>query len=150
VSAEAEAGEQALEFLKSFPIQGGDFAAAGSVSIAAKNLLKAIGFPAPLLRRAAIVAFEAEMNVVMYGGGGELAVYLSPATVRLVISDQGPGIGDLSLAMQEGWSTATPQMREMGFGAGMGLPNIKKNADRLTIDTAPGQGTRVQADFDLP
>jgi anti-sigma regulatory factor (Ser/Thr protein kinase) len=149
MSAEAEAGDQALEFLKSFTIQGGDFAAAGSVSIAAKNLLKAIGFPAPLLRRAAIVAFEAEMNVVMYGGGGELAVYLSPTTVRLVISDQGPGIGDLSLAMQEGWSTATPQMREMGFGAGMGLPNIKRNSDRLTIDTAPGKGTRLQAEFDL-
>jgi anti-sigma regulatory factor (Ser/Thr protein kinase) len=150
VSPEAETGDLALELIQSFPIQAGDFAAAGSVSISAKNVLKAIGFPAPLLRRAAIVAFEAEMNVVMYGGGGELAVYLSPTTVRLVISDQGPGIGDISLAMQEGWSTATPQMREMGFGAGMGLPNIKRNADRLVIDTSPGKGTRLQADFDLP
>ncbi len=150
MSAEDGQGEAAPEYLQSFTIVGGDFAAAGSVSIAAKNLLKAVGFPAPVLRRVAIVAFEAEMNVVMYGGGGELAVYLSPTTVRLVISDQGPGIGDLELAMQEGWSTATPQMREMGFGAGMGLPNIKKNSDRLTIDTAPGKGTRLQVEIDLP
>jgi anti-sigma regulatory factor (Ser/Thr protein kinase) len=135
------------EFLRAFTIQAGDFAGAGNVSIAVKNLLKELGFPPEVLRRAAIAAFEAEMNVVMYGGGGQMEVYLSPRAVRLVISDQGPGIPDLDLAMQEGWSTATPEMREMGFGAGMGLPNIKRNSDGLRIDTAPGQGTRLQVDI---
>ena len=137
----------APEFLQAFAIHAGDFASAGQVSIAVKNLLKQVGFQAEMLRRVAIVAFEAEMNVVMYGGGGEMSVYLSPQAVRLVISDQGPGIPDLDLAMQEGWSTATPEMREMGFGAGMGLPNIKRNSDRLSIDTGPGRGTRLQVDI---
>jgi anti-sigma regulatory factor (Ser/Thr protein kinase) len=136
-------------FTESFAIKGNDFITAGRVSIAVKNLLKGAGLPSEILRRAAIVAYEAEMNVVMYGGGGKCSLYLSPAMIRLVVEDQGPGIGDLKLAMQEGWSTATQQMREMGFGAGMGLPNIKKNADRLKIDTALGLGTKVQAEIDL-
>lgn len=137
------------EFLESYVITAGDYAGAGQVSIAVKNLLKEVGFTADILRRVAIVAFEAEMNVVMYGGGGGMSVFLSPQTVRLVIEDQGPGIPDLGLAMQEGWSTATPEMREMGFGAGMGLPNIKRNSTRLVIDTAPGRGTRLQVEIDL-
>lgn len=136
-------------FLQSFVIGANDYAGAGQVSIAVKNLLKEAGFAADLLRRVAIVAFEAEMNAVMYGGGGTMSVYLSPVTVRLVIADEGPGIPDLSLAMQEGWSTATPEMREMGFGAGMGLPNIKRNSTRLEIVTGPGQGTRLQVEIDL-
>ncbi len=138
------------ELLGSFPVPGGDFAAAGSVSIVVKNILKDLGFPASMLRRVAIIAFEAEMNLVMYGGGGEMQLLLSPATVRLVVRDQGPGIADLELAMQEGWSTATPEMRERGFGAGMGLPNIKRNSDRLDIQTTPGQGTILTAEVDLP
>lgn len=137
------------EFLQAFAIAAGDFAGAGQVSIAVKNLLKEVGFAADILRRVAIVAFEAEMNVVMYGGGGSMSVFLSPCTVRLVIEDQGPGIPELDLAMQEGWSTATPEMREMGFGAGMGLPNIKRNSSRLVIDTGPGRGTRLQVEIDL-
>ena len=137
-------------FLESFAIKGSDFISAGRVSIAVKNLLKGAGLPADILRRAAIVAYEAEMNVVMYGGDGACSLHLSPKMIRLVMKDQGPGISDLDLAMQEGWSTATPQMREMGFGAGMGLPNIKKNSDRLKIDTAPGRGTTLQAEIDIP
>ena len=140
---------QAPEFLQAFTIAAGDFAGAGQVSIAVKNLLKEVGFAADRLRRVAIVAFEAEMNVVMYGGGGGMSVYLSPVLVRLVVEDQGPGIPDLDLAMQEGWSTATPEMREMGFGAGMGLPNIKRNSDRLDIQTSPGRGTRLTAEIIL-
>lgn len=135
------------EFLRAFDIQAGDYAGAGNVSIAVKNLLKELGFAPEVLRRAAIAAFEAEMNVVMYGGGGHMEVFIAPKAVRLVISDQGPGIPDLDLAMQEGWSTATPEMREMGFGAGMGLPNIKRNSDAFNITTAPGQGTRLQVDI---
>jgi len=137
------------EFVRVFPIIVGDFITAGSVSITVKNLLKAISLSAFILRRVAIVAFEAEMNALLYGGGGELVLYLSPSVVRLVIRDHGPGIENLPLAMQEGWSTATPRMREMGFGAGMGLPNIKKNSDRFTINTAPGKGTSLQVEIDL-
>ncbi|MCB2189577.1 MAG: anti-sigma regulatory factor [Deltaproteobacteria bacterium] len=137
------------EHLDTFTIQKDDFASAGSVSISIKNVLKGIGLPAELLRRVAIVAFEAEMNVVMYGGGGEMRLFVSPEMVRLMVMDQGPGIPDLELAMTEGWSTATPEMREMGFGAGMGLPNIRKNTDRLSIDTSPGRGTTLLAEIDL-
>lgn len=137
------------EFIQKYPIEGGDFVAAGSVSINVKNLLKGIGFPSPVIRRVAIVAFEAEMNVVMYGGGGELRLFVSPRRIRLEVADQGPGIADLDLAMQEGWSTATPEMRERGFGAGMGLPNMKRNSDRLKIETGPQRGTTVRAEFDI-
>jgi serine/threonine-protein kinase RsbT len=138
-----------LQLVQTFTIKGDDFAAAGSVSLAIKKLLKEVGFPAEALRRVAITAFEAEMNVVMYGGGGEVNLFLAPGTARLVIKDQGPGIADLDLAMQEGWSTATAAMREMGFGAGMGLPNMRKNSSRFHIDTAPGQGTILTADIDI-
>lgn len=136
-------------FVQAMPIKGGDFAAAGTVSMAVKNLLKQVGCSPEVMRRAAIVAFEAEMNVVVYGGGGQLRVCLEPRLLRLEVSDQGPGIANLELAMTEGWSTAPPEVREMGFGAGMGLPNIKKNSDRLNIDTAPGQGTSLVAEIDL-
>ncbi len=142
-------GEAALELLQSFSIKGDDFASAGSVSLAIKRMLKEVGFPDEALRRVAISAFEAEMNVVMYAGGGEIRLYLAPGTVRLKVEDQGPGIDDLELAMQEGWSTATRQMREMGFGAGMGLPNIQKNADRLEVETVPGTGTTLTIDIDI-
>jgi anti-sigma regulatory factor (Ser/Thr protein kinase) len=138
-----------LQFVQAFPIKGDDFAAAGSVSLAIKKLLKEVGFPPETLRRVAITAFEAEMNVVMYGGGGEALLYLAPGMVRLIVRDNGPGIENLELAMQEGWSTATDTMREMGFGAGMGLPNIKKNSDRLDIQTEPRKGTIVQAEIDI-
>ncbi|MEW5913709.1 MAG: ATP-binding protein [Thermodesulfobacteriota bacterium] len=138
-----------LQLVQTFTIKGDDFAAAGSVSLAVKRLLKEVGFPPDALRRVAITAFEAEMNVVMYGGGGEVELLLAPGTARLVVRDHGPGIPDLDLAMQEGWSTATAAMREMGFGAGMGLPNIRRNATRFNIDTAPGQGTTLTADIDI-
>lgn len=131
------------EFVRRFAIAGDDFSSAGSVSIAVKKLVKEVGFAPELVRRVAIAAFEAEMNVVMYGGGGYLELHITAERVRLVIKDQGPGIADLDLAMQEGWSTATPEMREMGFGAGMGLPNMKKNSDRMEIATVPGRGTTV-------
>lgn len=142
-------GGEGLQLVDSHHIAAGDFASAGSVSIRVKNTLKEIGYPAELIRRVAIVAFEAEMNVVMYGRGGDLRLSLAPSRVRLEVQDQGPGIADLDLAMQEGWSTATAEMREMGFGAGMGLPNMRRNSQELAIDTAPGRGTRIVADFEV-
>lgn len=141
--------EKPLELVRTFSIKGDDFAAAGSVSLAIKKMLKEVGFPPDALRRVAIAAFEAEMNVVMYGGGGEVHLFLAPGTARLVVQDHGPGIANLDLAMQQGWSTATAAMREMGFGAGMGLPNIRKNSTRFNINSVPGQGTTLTADIDI-
>jgi anti-sigma regulatory factor (Ser/Thr protein kinase) len=89
------------------------------------------------------------MNVVMYAEQGELALHVTPELLTLRVRDRGPGIPDISLAMQEGYSTATPEMREMGFGAGMGLPNIKKNADRFEIASEVGRGTSLDIFFDL-
>lgn len=142
------AKETPEEFVRRFGIAGDDFSSAGSVSIAVKNLVKEVGFSPELVRRVAIAAFEAEMNVVMYGGGGFLELHITSDKVQLVIKDQGPGIADLELAMQEGWSTATPEMREMGFGAGMGLPNMKKNSDRMEVTTKERRGTTVLLEMD--
>lgn len=142
-------GPEAPQLVKAFTVRGNDFASAGTVSIAVKKMLKDVGLNHQLLRRAAIATFEAEMNTVMYGGGGEVRLLMSPTTLRMEIQDQGPGIPDLDLAMTEGWSTATPEMREMGFGAGMGLPNIKRNCDRLNIKTEVGQGTTVELELDI-
>jgi anti-sigma regulatory factor (Ser/Thr protein kinase) len=126
-----------------FEIAGGDFSRAGSVSTKIKEILKEIGIEPSIIRRAAIVAYEAEMNVVMYARKGEFSLYLTPHSIRMKIKDEGSGIPDIELAMQEGYSTATDEMREMGFGAGMGLPNIKKNADELAISSEVGKGTAL-------
>jgi anti-sigma regulatory factor (Ser/Thr protein kinase) len=126
-----------------FEIAGGDFSRAGSVSTKIKEILKEIGIEPSIIRRAAIVAYEAEMNVVMYARKGEFSLYLTPHSIRMKIKDEGSGIPDIELAMQEGYSTATDEMREMGFGAGMGLPNIKKNADELEISSEVGKGTAL-------
>ena len=88
--------------------------------------------------------YEGEINMVIHAGGGTADVEVDPDCVRITLTDQGPGIPDLDLAMQEGWSTATETVRNLGFGAGMGLPNIKKYSDTLDIDTAPGEGTTMR------
>ena len=95
------------------------------------------------MKRVAIAMYEAEINAFIHGGGGEAHVEIDSESVRIQIIDSGKGIEDLELAMQEGWSTADENVRKMGFGAGMGLPNIKKNTDILKIDTKPGEGTRL-------
>lgn len=138
--------EEAL-FHTSFPIKGGDFAHAGTASVKVKNILKEVGYDPSVIRRVAVAAYEAEMNVVMYGGGGEMRIQIHPDHVFLVIEDAGPGIPDVEAAMQEGYSTATDEMREMGFGAGMGLPNIKRNSDVFDIITGVNEGTRLELVF---
>jgi serine/threonine-protein kinase RsbT len=102
-----------------------------------------MGIPSLLLRRLAIAAYEAEMNIVMYATAGVLTLRVVPDCVVIQAKDRGPGIENIDLAMQEGYSTATPLMREMGFGAGMGLPNIKKNADEFLVKSFPGEGTEL-------
>jgi anti-sigma regulatory factor (Ser/Thr protein kinase) len=134
----------AIIFRKKFIIKGGDFLKAGEASVEVKNILKEVGYESEIVRRAAITSYEAEMNVIMYGRGGEMDLLLRSDEVFIVVHDDGPGISNIQLAMQEGYSTATQEMREMGFGAGMGLPNIKKNADDFQIISDVNQGTRLE------
>ena len=126
-----------------YHVLGKDFSNAGKVSTSIKDTLKRLGVSPAVVRRVAIVSYEAEMNLVMYATRGEMSLSVSSDAVTLKVDDEGPGIPDVSLAMQEGWSTATPEMREMGFGAGMGLPNIKRNADEFQISSEVGRGTRL-------
>ncbi len=124
-------------------VLGRDFSNAGKVSTSIKDTLKRLGISPAIVRRVAIVSYEAEMNLVMYATRGKVALSVSREDVVLNVDDEGPGIPDVRLAMQEGYSTATAEMREMGFGAGMGLPNIKKNADEFNISSEVGRGTRL-------
>jgi len=124
-----------------FQIQGGDFSRAGRVSTTIKEILQEVGINPGIIRRAAIACYEAEMNVVMYAQKADLTLKLTPEEITIRIEDQGPGIKNIDQAMQEGFSTATDQMREMGFGAGMGLPNINRNADNFWIGSIRGKGT---------
>ncbi len=134
---------------KVFPINKKDFVHAGEASIHAKNLLKAINMDPGLIRRSAICGYEGEMNVVMHGGEGFLAIRIEKDRIVLELSDNGPGIPDIELALQEGYSTASDEFREMGFGAGMGLPNMKKNADEFELSSRVGKGTQVRMVFFL-
>jgi len=131
-------------FRQEFKLRGGDFSRAGRASCEVKELLKEIGLDPATVRRTAIASYEAEMNVIMYARRGRLDLAVTPDRVRIVVEDSGPGIPDIPLAMTEGYSTATPEMQELGFGAGMGLPNIKKNTDRMKITSKVGKGTRLE------
>jgi anti-sigma regulatory factor (Ser/Thr protein kinase) len=135
---------------KSFRIKGRDFIRAGEASINVQNLLKSMDYDSRLIRRVAICGYEGEMNAVMHGGDGSLCVEIDTDRLLLEVSDDGPGIEDIDLAMKAGYSTANDDYREMGFGAGMGLPNMKKNSDQLHIESSKGQGTVVRMIFFLP
>lgn len=129
---------------REFDIVGRDFSNAGKVSTQIKDILRTVGYSSDVVRRLAIAAYEAEMNVVMYARNGHLTIDLDPREVRVVLQDAGPGIPDVALAMQPGFSTATDEMRQLGFGAGMGLPNIKRNADEFAVESRVGEGTRLE------
>ncbi len=130
-------------FVHAYEVAGSDFTNAGRASTSIKETLKNMGFAPALIRRVAIAAYEAEMNTVMYARRGTMTLRVTPGDVTIDVRDDGPGIPDVALAMREGYSTATPEMREMGFGAGMGLPNIKRNTDALAITSEVGRGTTV-------
>jgi serine/threonine-protein kinase RsbT len=132
---------EALE--STYSVLGRDFANAGKVSTQIKDMLKHLGVHPAVVRRIAIVSYEAEMNLVMYATRGKVLLNISSEDITLCIDDEGPGIPDVNLAMQEGYSTATAEMKEMGFGAGMGLPNIRRNADEFNIISELGHGTRL-------
>ena len=130
---------------KTYEIHGRDFDKAGETATEIKQLLNWLDIDASLIHRAVIIAFEAEMNVVMYAEAGTVTLILTEDDIRLEVSDRGPGIPDVDLALTEGFSTASPEMREMGFGFGMGLPNIRKNSDDFALQTKVGLGTTVRS-----
>ena len=138
------------KFKKIFRIKSRDFLRAGEASINIQNLLKSMGLDPRLIRRVAICGYEGEMNVAMHGGDGSLCLEVDEDKLILELIDDGPGIEDIDLAMQAGYSTARDDHREMGFGAGMGLPNMKKNSDQLHIESNKSKGTIVQMVFFLP
>ena len=127
-----------------YDVPGDDFTRAGEASGAVKGKLKQLGFPPEAIRRVAIAMYEGEINMVIHADGGTADVEIEPDRIVITLTDRGPGIPDLDLAMQEGWSTANETVRNLGFGAGMGLPNIKKYTDELTIDTELGVGTCIR------
>ena len=126
-----------------YHVPGDDFTRAGEASGAIKSALKKLGLPPEVIRKVAISMYEGEINMVIPAGGGDIDVDIHPDAVVMVLRDQGPGIPDVAKAMEEGWSTASPTVRARGFGAGMGLPNMKRNADEMDIQTTLGVGTTV-------
>ncbi len=134
---------------RTYRIQGGDFDKAGETATEIKRTLNFLDIDSEIVHRAVVVAFEAEMNVVMYAGEATLTFVLTEDDIQLEVADRGPGIEDIALAMTEGYSTATDKMREMGFGFGMGLPNIKRNSDQFRLESQVGVGTTVSASIRL-
>jgi anti-sigma regulatory factor (Ser/Thr protein kinase) len=131
-------------FRQSFRIVGNDFEHGGEAASQVKAILKQLGLPTAVIRRLSIANFEAEMNIVMYASEGDLTLEVLADGVRVTIADRGQGIPDIEWAMQEGHSTATAEMRARGFGAGLGLPNIKRNSDEFSITSTVGVGTTLR------
>ena len=123
---------------------GGDFSNAGNASSAVKKVLKQLNVDPAISRRVVVSLYEAEVNVVAHAWSGIIEVDIDSKGIRLILTDEGPGIPDIELAMKEGYSTASPQVREMGFGAGMGLANMKRNTDEMRLESEVGKGTRVE------
>ena len=134
---------------KSFPVEAGAYTTAGEASTTIKRTLKQLGISAEVLRHVSVACYEVELNLVIHSLGGELTLNVYPDCVQLVSSDVGPGIPDLNMAMKEGYSTASEMARSMGFGAGMGLPNMKRNADDFNIESTVGVGTTITMGFHL-
>lgn len=124
-------------------VDGDDFIAAGSASSAMKKMLRSVGVPPEAIRRAAICMYEGEINMVIHAHGGDAEVRFDGESIQITLADRGPGIPDPELALKEGWSTATDEIRDLGFGAGMGLPNMKRNSDELTLESVIDVGTTV-------
>ena len=126
-----------------FDVQGGDFTSAGQASVQVKKNLRQLGLDAEIIRKVSIAMYEGEINMVIHAGGGVAEVIVSESYIDIILEDHGPGIKDIDQAMQPGYSTSTEQIRSLGFGAGMGLPNMKKNSDSMEITTKIGVGTRI-------
>ena len=126
-----------------FDVEGNDFTSAGQASVQVKKNLRQLGFDSELIRRVSIAMYEGEINMVIHAGGGVAEVIVSEEYIEIVLDDRGPGIQDIDKAMQAGYSTASDTVRSLGFGAGMGLPNMKKNTDSMEITSTVGVGTRI-------
>ena len=126
-----------------FDVDGSDFTSAGQASVALKKNLRQLGISPDIIRRASIAMYEGEINMVIHACGGEAEVSVSETDITITLSDKGPGIKDVEQAMQEGFSTATDNIRSLGFGAGMGLPNMKRYSDSMDIKTSVGEGTTI-------
>jgi len=127
-----------------FKVDGGDFAGAGQASSQLKKVLKKLGVDPLIIKRAVIALYEAEVNIVAHAIKGIIRIHITSDFVKMELDDEGPGIEDISKAMEKGYSTASESVRSMGFGAGMGLANIKSNADRFNISSQPGVGTHLE------
>ena len=132
-----------------FEVQGQDFKKAGEASFEIKNRLKLLGLPPGIIRRIATAAYEAELNVIVYAHKGTIRVCLEDQCVEVTIADVGPGIPDIQLAMKEGYTTAPPYVKQLGYGSGMGLPNIKKNSDWMEIQSEVNRGTTLRFKVNL-
>lgn len=134
---------------ETFTIEAGDYASAGQASATIKRKLKQLGINMLVLRHVAVASYEVELNLVIHSMGGTLSLEVTPDKVTLISRDVGPGIHDIDKAMTEGFSTANQEARNMGFGAGMGLPNMRKNASHFAIESIVGIGTNITMTFDL-
>ena len=126
-----------------FDVNGEDFTSAGQASVQVKKNLRQLGLPPEIIRRVSIAMYEGEINTVIHAGGGTADVNVTEDYIEIILADNGPGIKDIEQAMQEGFSTATDNIRSLGFGAGMGLPNMKRYTDYMKIDSVVGEGTTI-------
>ena len=126
-----------------FDVDGENFTSAGQASVQVKKNLRQLGIDPETIRRVSIAMYEGEINMVIHAGGGEAKVIVSDSSVEIILSDKGPGIANIEQAMQEGFSTAPDNIRSLGFGAGMGLPNMKRYTDYMNIDSVVGEGTTI-------
>ena len=134
---------------ETYSVAANDMSVAGDVSASIKRQMKRLGIPSQILRRVAVCTYEAEINLVIHSDGGEIDFEISEEDIRVHVCDVGPGIPDLDKAMTEGFSTASSEVRNMGFGAGMGLPNMKRNADGFAITSEVGKGTDILMTFNI-
>lgn len=132
-----------------YRVDGENFTTAGEASVEVKKKLRWLGLPPDVIRRVSIAMYEGEINMVIHANGGVATVTIDSQQIRIVLEDHGPGIADVELAMKEGYSTATDKIRDLGFGAGMGLPNMKRYTDSMTIETEVGRGTTITMTVNL-
>ena len=133
-----------------FDVDGNDFTSAGQASVQIKKNLRQLGLTPETIRRVSIAMYEGEINMVIHANGGRADIVVWDEKIEVILADTGPGIPDVALAMQEGYSTAKENIRSLGFGAGMGLPNMKRYSDDMRIDTVVGEGTTVTMSFFVP
>ena len=126
-----------------YNVDGSNFTSAGEASVSVKKILRRLGIDPETIRRVSVAMYEGEINMVIHAGGGVAEVFVDSDEIRIILTDHGPGIADVELAMQEGYSTAPEKVRSLGFGAGMGLSNMKNYTDEMIIDTEVGKGTTI-------